>query len=70
MNGAGLSTRVLRTKDRPGRAPEVQRPAAYTAALEVAGRLAQSTDAAPRWVGKDALRELASAKVPSRLAST
>jgi 3-methyladenine DNA glycosylase AlkD len=38
------------------------------AALKVAGRLASSEDAAPRWVGKDALRELASAKVRASLA--
>ena len=38
------------------------------AALTVARRLAQSQEPAPRWVGKDALRELASPKVRSRLA--
>jgi len=38
------------------------------AALAVAKRLALSPDAAPRWVGKDALRELASPKVRARLA--
>jgi 3-methyladenine DNA glycosylase AlkD len=38
------------------------------AALAVAKRLAQSEEAAPRWVGKDALRELASPKVRSQLA--
>jgi 3-methyladenine DNA glycosylase AlkD len=32
------------------------------AAVEVAGRLAESKDAAPRWVGKDALRELTKSK--------
>ncbi|MGH8630097.1 MAG: DNA alkylation repair protein [Burkholderiales bacterium] len=37
------------------------------AALAVARRLAQSKEAAPRWVGKDALRELASPKVRSQL---
>jgi 3-methyladenine DNA glycosylase AlkD len=38
------------------------------AALKVAGRLAKSEDAAPRWVGKDAARELGSAKVRASLA--
>src|SRR5687768_2627570 len=38
------------------------------AALAAARRLAQSQEAAPRWVGKDALRELASPKVRARLA--
>jgi 3-methyladenine DNA glycosylase AlkD len=38
------------------------------AAIDVARRLAKAEDAAPRWVGKDALRELESAKVKSRLA--
>jgi len=37
------------------------------AAVKVATRLAQSTDASPRWVGKNALRELSSPKVRSRL---
>jgi 3-methyladenine DNA glycosylase AlkD len=39
-----------------------------TAALAAARRLAPSQEAAPRWVGKDALRELASPKVRARLA--
>jgi 3-methyladenine DNA glycosylase AlkD len=38
-----------------------------TAGLAVAKRLAESQDAACRWVGKDALRELASPKLRSRL---
>lgn len=38
-----------------------------TAALAVARRLAQSEEAAPRWVGKDALRELSSSKVRAAL---
>jgi 3-methyladenine DNA glycosylase AlkD len=38
------------------------------AALATAKRLALSQEAAPRWVGKDALRELASPKVRARLA--
>jgi 3-methyladenine DNA glycosylase AlkD len=42
--------------------------ALHAAALKVAGRLALSEEAAPRWVGKDALRELASPKVRSKLA--
>jgi 3-methyladenine DNA glycosylase AlkD len=37
------------------------------AALTVARRLARSADAAGRWVGKDALRELTSASVRARL---
>jgi 3-methyladenine DNA glycosylase AlkD len=39
----------------------------HAAALKVAQRLAKSTEPGPRWVGGDALRELASAKVRSRL---
>lgn len=39
-----------------------------TAAVAVARRLAASPEAAPRWVGKDALRELTSAPVVRRLA--
>ena len=39
-----------------------------TAALKVAKRLAVSEEAACRWVGKDALRELASPKVLAQLA--
>ena len=42
--------------------------ALHAAALAVARRLALSEEAAPRWVGKDALRELASQKVRARLA--
>jgi 3-methyladenine DNA glycosylase AlkD len=38
------------------------------AAIAVAKRLAQSKEASCRWVGKDALRELASPKVRSRVA--
>jgi 3-methyladenine DNA glycosylase AlkD len=40
------------------------------AALEVATGLAASPDAAPRWIGKDAMRELTSPAVKRRLAST
>lgn len=39
------------------------------AALAVARRLAQSSEAAPRWVGKQALREIGSETVARRLAS-
>ena len=39
-----------------------------TAARAAATRLARSPDAAARWVGKDALRELASPKVQAKLA--
>ncbi|UJB18817.1 MULTISPECIES: DNA alkylation repair protein [Lysobacter] len=42
--------------------------ALHGAAVAVATRLADSKDAAPRWVGKDALRELRSAAVLARLA--
>jgi 3-methyladenine DNA glycosylase AlkD len=42
--------------------------ALHTAALKVANRLALSEEASCRWVGKDALRELTSAKVRSQLA--
>lgn len=41
----------------------------HAAALAVAKRLAASEDAAPRWVGKDALRELNSAAVIVRVAA-
>ena len=37
-------------------------------AMAVARRLAADEDAAPRWVGKDALRELAAPAVQARLA--
>lgn len=37
------------------------------AAVAVAQRLSESTAAAPRWVGKDALRELTSPTVTTRL---
>ena len=43
-------------------------PALSAAALAVAKRLALSEEAACRWVGKDALRELMSPKVRSQLA--
>ncbi len=43
-------------------------PALHAAALPVAKRLAESEVAACRWVGKDALRELASPKVRSQMA--
>ena len=41
--------------------------ALYAASLEVAKRLAASEEAPCRWVGKDALRDLANAKVRARL---
>lgn len=44
-------------------------PALNAAAVTVSRRLADSPDAAARWVGKDALRELTSASVTRRLAS-
>jgi 3-methyladenine DNA glycosylase AlkD len=43
-------------------------PALHTAATATAERLAKSPDAARRWVGKDALRELTSPKLRARLA--
>jgi 3-methyladenine DNA glycosylase AlkD len=43
-------------------------PTLHAAAIEVAERLAASTDAACRWVGKDALRELTGPVVMRRLA--
>jgi 3-methyladenine DNA glycosylase AlkD len=44
-------------------------PALNVAAVTVARRLADSPQAAARWVGKDALRELTSAGVARRLAA-
>jgi 3-methyladenine DNA glycosylase AlkD len=44
-------------------------PTLNDAAVLVARRLAESPDAAPRWVGKDALRELTSTPVIQRLAA-
>jgi len=44
-------------------------PALNAAAVAVAQRLAVATEAAPRWVGKDALRELTSPSVTKRLAA-
>ena len=44
-------------------------PALNTAAVTVARRLSASPEAAARWVGKDALRELTSPAVARRLAS-
>ena len=41
----------------------------HTAAVELAGRLAGSAEPAPRWIGKDALRELASPAVRRQLAT-
>lgn len=42
-------------------------PGLHRLALEVAHRLAESKDAAPRWVGKDALRQLQKPAVLARL---
>ena len=42
-------------------------PELNAAAIDCARRLAESRGAAPRWVGKDALRELSSAAVQRRL---
>jgi 3-methyladenine DNA glycosylase AlkD len=43
-------------------------PALNKAAVALAKKLAASTDAAPRWVGKDALRQLATPATQARLA--
>ena len=43
-------------------------PALHAASLTVARRLAKSNDAAPRWVGKDAIRDLTRATVTAKLA--
>jgi len=43
-------------------------PPLYAAAVALASRLASSEEAAPRWVGKDALRDLEKPKVRARLA--
>ena len=43
-------------------------PALNAAALAVARRLAESKEPAPRWVGKDALRELGSPRLRAQLA--
>ena len=51
------------------RAVGKRNPALNAAAVAVARRLADSPNAAARWVGKDALRELTSASVTRRLAS-
>ena len=42
-------------------------PALNKASIDVARRLAESPDSAPRWVGKDALRELTSPSVQRRV---
>jgi len=51
------------------RAVGKRNPALNAAAVTVARRLAESPDAAPRWIGKDALRELTSSAVTRRLAA-
>jgi hypothetical protein len=43
--------------------------ALHAVALPVARRLSESANAAARWVGKDALRELTSPAVVKRLAA-
>ncbi len=50
------------------RATGKRNPPLHAAAVATAERLAASTEPAARWVGKDALRELTSAKVIARLA--
>jgi 3-methyladenine DNA glycosylase AlkD len=44
--------------------------ALHLESVALARRLARSEDAAPRWVGKDALRELTSAAVTRKLAAS
>jgi 3-methyladenine DNA glycosylase AlkD len=44
-------------------------PTVHAAAVETARRLAESTDAAARWVGKDALRDLMKPAVRRKLAT-
>ena len=51
------------------RAVGKRNPALNAAAVTVARRLATSSQPAPRWVGKDALRELTSPSVARRLAA-
>lgn len=51
------------------RATGKRNPALNAAAVAVARRLADSPEAAARWVGKDALRELTSPSVTRRLAA-
>jgi 3-methyladenine DNA glycosylase AlkD len=51
------------------RAVGKRNPALNSAAVVVAGRLAESANRAARWVGKDALRELTSAALNRRLAA-
>lgn len=43
-------------------------PALHTASVAIAQRLAESSDATARWIGKDALRDLASPATVRRLA--
>jgi 3-methyladenine DNA glycosylase AlkD len=50
------------------RATGKRNPALNAAAAKVAGRLSASSNAAARWVGKDALRELTSPALMKRLA--
>jgi 3-methyladenine DNA glycosylase AlkD len=52
------------------RATGKRNPALNAAAVAVSRRLASSPEAAARWVGKDALRELTSPSVTRRLAAT
>ena len=42
----------------------------YAASVKLAERLASSKEATPRWIGKDALRDLGNPKVRARLASS
>jgi 3-methyladenine DNA glycosylase AlkD len=59
---------VMKAVNMALRAVGKRNPALNAAAVEVAQRLASSSDATARWVGKDALRELTSPSVRTRLA--
>lgn len=75
VNGLGLIERaanddrnfVKKAVNMALRATGKRNPALHAAAVATAQRLAASTEPAARWVGKDALRELTSAKVIARL---
>jgi len=60
---------VMKSVNMALRAVGKRNRALNTAAIAVARRLAGSSEAAPRWVGKHALRELTSPAVTRRLAA-
>ncbi len=71
IDGAAADERhfVKKSVNMALRAIGKRNPALNTAAVAVARRLADSPEAAPRWVGRDALRELTGASVSRRLAT-